>query len=171
MIVSNILLNYDDAFETSQDYDLWTRLLEHADGANLPASLIWYRIRSGISARRRDQQIWNTERIAARTIGRELPGLSIEAWQTGSLRHFFYEQPTTAVRQDGDWRTAARIHRELFDAFAGRHGGQPDFARVRRRFATNVLRTAVGLRWPRGWRRASTGPSLPGCVAPGARLA
>jgi glycosyltransferase involved in cell wall biosynthesis len=150
-------LNYDEAFETTQDYDLWTRLLEHGQGANLREALIWYRVRGGITEKRRDQQLWNTEKIAARTIGRELPGFSLEAWQTGSLRHFFHERPTAAVREDGDWRTAERVYRELLDAFAGRHRGRPGLARVQRRFVVDVVRTAIRLGLPRGWAGACAG--------------
>jgi hypothetical protein len=37
---------YRRAFESAEDYDLWLRLIEHADMANLPNVLVQYRIHS-----------------------------------------------------------------------------------------------------------------------------
>ena len=36
-------LRYDTSFEESEDFDLWARLLEHADGDNLREALVLYR--------------------------------------------------------------------------------------------------------------------------------
>ena len=50
-------LNYDPAFRTSQDYDLWVRLLEFCRAENFAEPLIRYRVHRGaVSLTRRDDQ-------------------------------------------------------------------------------------------------------------------
>src|SRR6266496_763095 len=58
-------LNYDEVFDTTQDYDLWTRLLRHAKGANLPRALIRYRVRPGVTCQKRQRQLEHALSIAA----------------------------------------------------------------------------------------------------------
>ena len=57
-------LNYDAAYETSQDYDLWTRLLRYEKAANLPEALIRYRVRRGVTRQRREGQLEHARSIA-----------------------------------------------------------------------------------------------------------
>src|SRR6266404_9568837 len=47
-------LNYDLAFNTAQDYELWTRLLKFGEGANVAEPLIRYRMRSGITGQHQE---------------------------------------------------------------------------------------------------------------------
>ena len=64
-------LRYDPTFEESEDYDLWTRLFEVADGDNLREPLVLKRIHAGqASQRRRDVQASFQRRVALREIGR-----------------------------------------------------------------------------------------------------
>jgi glycosyltransferase involved in cell wall biosynthesis len=64
-------LRYDPTFEESEDYDLWTRLFEHADGDNLSEALVLKRVHPGqASLRRRDVQESFQRRVALREIGR-----------------------------------------------------------------------------------------------------
>ncbi|MEX2612059.1 MAG: glycosyltransferase [Gaiellaceae bacterium] len=82
-------LRYDADYLESEDYDLWTRLLAHADGDNLTEPLILYRVHPGqASHARRDLQQAFQRRIALREIGRVAPGLSHEraelAWRVGA---------------------------------------------------------------------------------------
>ena len=50
-------LRYDTGFEESEDYDLWSRLLEVGDGDNLPDPLVLYRVHpEQASQRRRELQ-------------------------------------------------------------------------------------------------------------------
>src|SRR5262245_3154447 len=76
-------LNYDPAFRTAQDYDLWTRILKRQRGANFAEPLIRYRIRSGVTQTRRKEQLDNAFGIAARTIHEVLPEVKIEAAEIG----------------------------------------------------------------------------------------
>jgi glycosyltransferase involved in cell wall biosynthesis len=78
-------LRYDPEFLESEDYDLWTRLFEHADGANLREPLVLKRVHAGqASRRRRDVQESFQQRVALREIVRVAPGVDAEAVWRGS---------------------------------------------------------------------------------------
>jgi glycosyltransferase involved in cell wall biosynthesis/GT2 family glycosyltransferase len=81
-------LRYDADFAESEDYELWTRLLEVADGDNISAPLVLYRVHEGqASQRRRELQRDFQLRVARSRIGGIVPTLSpaeVElAWRVG----------------------------------------------------------------------------------------
>ena len=83
-------LRYEADFLESEDYDLWARLLEVADGDNIPAPLVLYRVHEGQASRRRSRLQREFQlRVAQREIMRVAPGLSpgqIElAWRVGAV--------------------------------------------------------------------------------------
>ena len=107
-------LRYDPAFLESEDYDLWTRLLAFADGANLSEPLVEKRVHAAqASLRRSDVQQSFQREIALREIARIAPGLGKHeaelAWGLGSGR----VTPTKA---------AGRALLELLAAFEREHG-------------------------------------------------
>lgn len=68
---------YDAAFEHAEDYELWTRLVEVTRFANLPATLMRYRVHEGmVTRRKRHAMLEATVRVRrsflARLLGREL---------------------------------------------------------------------------------------------------
>src|SRR6185503_15422971 len=82
-------LRYDTSFEESEDFDLWSRLLEHADGDNLSDPLVLYRVHAEqASQRRRELQRECQLRVARRAIGAVAPSLSRDevelAWRLGA---------------------------------------------------------------------------------------
>ena len=82
-------LRYDTSFEESEDYDLWSRLLEVVDGENVPDPLVLYRVHPGqASQRRRELQRECQLRVAHRAIAAVAPGLSPDevelAWRVGA---------------------------------------------------------------------------------------
>jgi glycosyltransferase involved in cell wall biosynthesis len=78
-------LRYDESFEESEDYDLWTRLFEHGDGDNLREPLVLKRVHPGqASMRRRDVQESFQRRVALREISRVAPDVNAEAAWRGS---------------------------------------------------------------------------------------
>jgi glycosyltransferase involved in cell wall biosynthesis len=81
-------LRYDPTFLESEDYDLWTRLLERADGANLAEPLVAKRIHPNQASQRRgDVQESFQRRVALREIGRLAPQIDAErAWRVGARR-------------------------------------------------------------------------------------
>jgi len=69
---------YDEAFQVSQDYELWSRLVETTRFANIPEVLLRYRVHAGsVSGRQLQQQIENTVRIRQQLVKRAL-GLDVE---------------------------------------------------------------------------------------------
>jgi Glycosyl transferase family 2 len=81
-------LRYDPAYLESEDYDLWTRLLQHVDGANLAEALVAKRVHaSQASARRRDMQESFQRQVALREIEQVAPGVDRErAWRVGARK-------------------------------------------------------------------------------------
>ena len=112
-------LRYDTSFAESEDYDLWARLLDVADGDNVPAALVLYRRHDGqASTRRAELQLECRRRVALRQIERIAPGLTGQraelAWRAGGG----LELPAGTARQ------AADALRELAEAFEAKHGGR-----------------------------------------------
>ncbi len=128
-------LRYDPSFEESEDYDLWSRLLDVAEGDNLPDPLVLYRVHSEqASQRRRELQRECQLRVARAAIGREAPDLSPEgselAWRVGVA------EPIAA----GEASAAADAYLELLGAFEARwgRGARPRAARDLMRLASRL---------------------------------
>ena len=82
-------LRYDTSFEESEDYELWSRLLDVADGDNVPDPLVLYRVHPRqASQRRRELQRECQLRVARRVIAAVAPALAsteVElAWRSAS---------------------------------------------------------------------------------------
>ena len=122
-------LRYDPAYLESEDYDLWSRLLELGDGTNLAEPLVLKRVHAGqASLRRSDLQESFQRQVALREIARIAPELDAEAaelaWRLGSGR-----------RSPG--ARAAGPYMALLAAFERRHGTDPE---VRESAARVLLR-------------------------------
>jgi Glycosyl transferase family 2 len=146
-------LRYDPSFEESEDYDLWARLLEHGEGANVPEPLVCYRVHAGqATRRRRDVQRAFQMSVALREIGKVAPDLGREeaelAWRIGS------GEPV----DPGDLDRAADAYRTLLARFA--RGRSPRDLRP-------VHAAAAGVLFRRGLARAALAldPALPLDVA------
>jgi hypothetical protein len=81
-------LRYDPSFLESEDYDLWARLLQHAEGANLAEPLVLKRVHTGQASQRRgDVQESFQRRVALREIARVAPNVDAEAaWRVGARK-------------------------------------------------------------------------------------
>jgi glycosyltransferase involved in cell wall biosynthesis len=135
-------LRYDPALEGAEDFDLWTRVLRHVDGDNVPRALVRYRTHTG-------QTTWvdggrhETLRreIALREIRAVLPSLGEEgadlAWRAADAR------PVPVGRA----AEAAGALADLLAAFERDVIGRPDRA-VRADAARAVARLAVRHRSP-----------------------
>lgn len=159
-VLERHVLRYDQAFEESEDYDLWTRLLRVAEGDNVRRGLVLYRKHATqASARRAALQRECQQRVALREIGELAPGLDAEravlAWRAGAGRPL---RPGTAS-------LAADGLIELVEAFEHRYGGREarraaawsllrarTSAEERARLATKAVRLDPGLP-PDGMRR------------------
>ena len=81
-------LRYDTAFAESEDYDLWTRLLENTEGANLAEPLVGKRMHAGQASQRRAGLQESFQRqVALREIARLAPDVDAElAWRVGARK-------------------------------------------------------------------------------------
>jgi glycosyltransferase involved in cell wall biosynthesis len=133
-------LNYDKTYETTQDYELWTRMLRHTQGANLSAQLIQYRQRPGITYTRREAQLQNHDAIALRTIRELLPDFAITSEQISDLRTLLVggreARPSVETRRGA----LANLYLDMLQAFARQHAGDPALDDIHRHEATRVAR-------------------------------
>ncbi len=144
-------LRYDQSLRTTQDYDLWTRLLTVTQAANLPEPLVRYRRPAAKPSPRREDQLTNHDRIALRAIEERLPGFAIDLPQVTGLRAFFVGgREITPVGQD-DRLPLCRLYLRLATAFLRRHRGEPHATRVREMAAATVARALRRTAIRRGW--------------------
>lgn len=125
-------LRYDTDFAESEDFELWSRLLDVADGDNLADALVLYRVHAAqASRRRRELQRELQQRVARERISAVAPGLSAEevelAWSVGVAE---------GVEADAV-AAAADAYLDLLHAFEGRYGRAP-----RDRAARDLVRLA-----------------------------
>ncbi len=81
---------YDEDFQYSQDYELWSRLIEKGTVSNLPETLVRYRINThSISGRLRPQQQKFANKVSARNIARLDPTLNMSEDDLLHLRGVF----------------------------------------------------------------------------------
>ena len=91
-------LTYDSAFRVAQDYELWTRLLNHTKGANLSELLLEYRIHNdSASSRRGDEQRSNQLKVGLRTFASWVPNVSLGTEAYLSMRNVFLGEPVKAA--------------------------------------------------------------------------
>lgn len=134
-------LAYDPTFHTSQDYELWTRLLEHTQGANLDELLVLYRkTDDSITATQREQQFTNHDRVVWRTFQRELPGLALSQEDAIRLREVFVGnlRPARAVKKER--AGLAALYLDLLRAFCRKYSTHPNLTPLRRQ---ETLRIAL----------------------------
>ena len=98
-------LRYDTSFPESEDYDLWSRLLEVAEGDNVSEPLVLYRRHDAqASARRRELQLECRRRVALRQIAKLVPRLGPRARGARLVRR---QRPRASERGRGRGRRRA----------------------------------------------------------------
>ena len=144
-------LNYDAAYETSQDYDLWTRLLRYGKGANLPEALIRYRVRRGVTRQRRERQLEHARSIAARTIQTELRVCSLQPDQLRELLDLPYRELWPRRIPRPGLAHLIRLQCDLYSDFSAMYRSHPDLPMLRRRHFCQVVRFLCRAGFPPGW--------------------
>jgi hypothetical protein len=144
-------LSYDEAFRTTQDYDLWMRMLKYTRGANLGEPLIRYRLYQGITSTHRETQLENHDRIALRTIQEQLSGFVITLEQVSQLRALFVGGSRFTPGFDAQRVTLAQLYLDMFEAFTSRHPGEPDLNALQRQEAMRVARLVLRRPLQPGW--------------------
>ena len=114
-------ITYDTSFETTQDYDLWVRLLAVSKGANLEEALLKYRVHSeAVSWQKRETQQNNSRRIAAKAI-RTLLGRDVVDEETVfGLQQVLFGQYRLFPPEGLDRVAFARAYLSMFADFKGK---------------------------------------------------
>lgn len=144
--------NYRD-LKPGQDYDLWIRLAQRHELANLPEPLIAYRVHDRTVTRRGDASVGEVNRaMQLRHLDALWPGLSQAQWQRLS------ERMADPLHRDvtlGDWRSLGRVA----EVAAERAGLPANYFKHSARFrvqSSSLLSRAIK-RWPvagAAWPRA-----------------
>src|SRR4051812_14714508 len=114
-------LRYDPAFDESEDYDLWTRLLAFVDGDNVREGLVLKRVHPGqASQRRQDVQESFQRRVALREIAKVANDVDAEAaWRVGARKNggsrveFVRVLRAFEARHGSDWNVRRAALRAL----------------------------------------------------------
>jgi glycosyltransferase involved in cell wall biosynthesis len=146
-------LSYDETFQTTQDYELWTRLLKFTRGANLGELLIRYRLSEGLSSKHREMQLGNHDIIALRTIHEQLPGFIITQEQVSHLRALFVGESKFAPEIDVPQMVLVNLYLNMLEAFMSRYAEAPGLRMVQRLEALKIARFLLHRRFEVGWIR------------------
>jgi glycosyl transferase family 2 len=171
---------YRAAYRAAEDYDLWVRLSERYELANLPEPLLYYRVFPGqVSVRQLDQQILSVVGARAAARQRALTGSdrtpAHELITPGLLREWGVPETTLADAMGQGYRYAAylmlqvghvdeaiellRTGRRLSQGRGGLGAMLAGACSKQARIAIRDGRFAAGLRWGiEAWRAQ---PSLP----------
>jgi len=114
-------LRFDESLRGSEDYAFFARLLDHAQGANLPRPLVRYRVReSGFSRRNRAEFQDIAVSIAREVLGRWLPDFAIRREEVARLRDAFHGMGRARLPGRPEARELAHRYLTLLDAFRAR---------------------------------------------------
>jgi glycosyltransferase involved in cell wall biosynthesis len=158
-------LRYDVAYGESEDYDLWTRVLEHADADCVEAPLVLHRLHGGqASARRGELQRSLAESISLREIRKLAPDVSERDAKLARALWLGAPMP------DGDGEDVVAAFLQLERRFRAEHPYDEDELRVVRESAARTLARLAAAGEPAAAREAlRLDPLLPAHAA--ARLA
>lgn len=92
-------LHYDEALARSQDYDLWSRLLQHGRGANIPEPLVMRRHHeSQVGAQQKQSQRDSSVRTSQENLKRL--GIKLRAQEVRLLRDWYVRLPSDLSADD-----------------------------------------------------------------------
>ena len=145
-------LAYDPSFQATQDYELWTRLLEHTQAANLQECLMTYRIsRASITGKQRGTQLSNHDTVALRTIRRACPDFSIAQEQVHCLREAFAGGLLPKQEREVPQVKLAGLYLDLLAAFARNHHETAGMKRLQHREVFKVIKRVMQVKYATFW--------------------
>ncbi|MBN1231580.1 MAG: glycosyltransferase [Anaerolineales bacterium] len=110
-------LKYDENFITTQDYDLWSRVLPHTKGENLQESIIQYRVGTGLGNTRRKEQLANHDKVVYQQLKSQFPTKDITYAIAQSLRRFFAGKGDWEPDQNDQKNDLISFYLSLFEDF------------------------------------------------------
>lgn len=158
-------LRYDAGYAPSEDYRLWSQLLCHGRGANLPEPLVAHRRHAGqISKRESEVQRTHAERVSRENLA-EI-GIELRDEELRALRAWVLGGSGRPSRRE---MAALARTREVLAAFAAATGDRRGSALAARSWVRGTLRRLPARDLPAAWRSGLL-PALI-AVAPGTALA
>ena len=144
-------LGYDPEFTTTQDYDLWVRVLEHCEGANLRDPLLLYRFHGkSVSWSRRETQQRNSVLVSRKAIRNILPQIQITDETIRLLQKGLFGHDQFRFLPGVDRAILANAYMELFYAFQKAFDGKK-IELVRRTAALFASYIVLHLPLQSGW--------------------
>jgi glycosyltransferase involved in cell wall biosynthesis len=123
-------LRYDQSYSSSQDYELWTRLLPLTHARNLEAPLLRYRLQeSSISRSGAAEQISNHHRIAMLANQRMLPTFPVNSEQIANLCGRYGGKNVKDISMDPLEDKWLRLLESMLSEFCRVHAAAPDVSR------------------------------------------
>jgi hypothetical protein len=144
-------LQYDERFNTTQDYDLWCRLLEYTQGTNLAEPLLQYRLSHGITGEHRQSQLRNHDTIAGESIARNLPEITLTPEQVSALRALIAGHAAYETDPDPERIPLLHSYLDLYAAFAAKYNRYPKMNALKQRVAWEVAGLTLRRPLHPGW--------------------
>jgi glycosyltransferase involved in cell wall biosynthesis len=145
-------LSYDERVRYAQDFDLWTRLLQHTRGANLSTPLVrWRRHAATVSILHQEEQ----RQVATAVVARELTNLlgrPVDDVLVRELRGWFFDNPVCST--DAEWATALLMLEMLEALDACRDLDRAEIGVIRGEWLLRLSRRMPFWRWHH-WAQAA----------------
>lgn len=147
-ILKQYNLNYDEKFPIAQDYELWMRLLKCTQGANLTEPLIKYRLREGVTTKKRREQLTFHDAIALRTIQSTLPNFTISLEQVTSMRSLFitqdFDQATEPLNLENLGETI-KTYLQMLQIFLKKYSKNSEKAQLKKQEIKKIIKLLLRL--------------------------
>jgi glycosyltransferase involved in cell wall biosynthesis len=156
-------LEYDPSAEAAEDYDLWVRILQFSQGANLQLELLDYRIHPQ-SITSSFQKVLNTNslKIARKACESILPQYCLGQDDLRSL-YFIFRIPVDEIKKRLNADKALMKYLELWKAYEQSFSGWEGIDKLRKKVVQHTARRALSIFGLKGmWKYRSNLSSLDG---------
>jgi glycosyltransferase involved in cell wall biosynthesis len=171
MPINDLQIRWTSLFDNpllSEDYDLWTRMLNYTRGMNLSEPLIQYRVHANtVTSKYREVQLKNRNIVALRTMHEQQLEYAKTSDQVNQLRDLFVVSSKVMPYLDAQRIALIENYLDMFEAFVSRHQGESGLKTLQRheavRVAYLILYSPLQPGWTRIVRRLMTriDPGLP----------
>ena len=146
-------LRYDPSFQTSQDYELWVRMLQVCKAANLPEPLLLYRVHfNTVSLAYRSMQQDYSAEISLKAIGSILSDFRAELSQVRPLQQILFGEARLRPVADVDRAELAHFLLQMFEAFSRGYAPSHEVRVLQKRVALQIAHLVLLPPIPNGWR-------------------
>lgn len=131
-----------------EDYELWTRLLNFTNGANLKETLIGYRVHNdNITSKYYEIQLKNHVAVALRTIDEQLSEYCITPEQVNQLIGLYYNKSKEVLP------ASANVFLDMLETFSNKHQSDADLKDTKNRETVKLCILIISSPFDHGWMR------------------